>query len=258
MNNFNLGKIPNPWEYSSDVSRLTFTDSREAHDAFASKCQAEGMVILAFFKTNHPKVEDVLCWVYLFEKDNAFITALAPVFKDDNEFMTYINPTDPEVTDNFMLACDDGIYEPVIMTNNEVAIRKINCVSSEEKLKDIMKARGIEITEAYPVKIVSPKANGTLCVCWLVQSKDYPDEPGLFSVSYEDANILNDLDTDDLDDLPIKLNESVTIGGTKFILKQDKVRGKYFEPLEFETEPKEVPKKPNIIHLTTKRNKYLS
>ena len=253
MKELNLGKIPNPWEYFDDVSGVTFKNSVEAYHFFCEKTGSDGQVILAFCKTKHPEHEDILCWMYSFEKDGHKV-AVASVFVDDVELMKHIIPGQFNINKEYIVTRNDGTYEAVVTTNSEVVIKKIKGVFSEEKAKLLLKMKNFDVADIYPVEICTLNTDAPICICWSISLKDNPDTALWFPVSSEDVAFLDVGENKGLIEIPLELYKTVTIGGDKFTLHSNNELGKYFIP-EGKGKGKS---KPNFIPITPKRNKYTS
>lgn len=257
MKENSLGEIPNPWEYFDDVSGVTFKNSIEAYQFFSQKTGVDGTVILAFCKVDHPKHEDILCWMYSFEKDG-HKAAVAPVFVDDQKLLKHIIHGQFNINKEYIVMRNDGTYEAVITTKSEVVIKKIKGIFSEEKAKLVLKMHNFDVATAYPVEIFSPNTDSPICVCWSITLKDKPDSSLWFAISSEDAERLEAYENEDCFDVPIPLYENVTICGKKFMLVSNNGQGKYFIPQETIVNSSLNKSKTNFISITPKRNKYPS
>ena len=275
------GKIPNIWEYSDDVSRLTFKDSAEAHSVFAENIGIDGIVILGFFEVCHPDVDNVLVWIYLFNENGKGITsfddfksiqksdisdkedlrfkmALSPVFKSDAKLIPLISSPHFEFAGDFVMACEDGLYEPIITSTSEIAIRRIKNVLSEKKIMAIMDAQEMKVSDIHPVELHSPFEKDPVCIGWTIYFENNDEYIQWLPASYDDVEKLNGYSLEDLSIFSVNIGDKVRIGDENFVLKYEKGKGKFFELSECKA--KFVPDKdtPNIIHFIPKKSKYLS
>ena len=268
------GNIPNTWEYFDDVELLSFKDSAEAYNVFSESVGCDGVVILGFFNVNHPQYDDVLVWIFIFTDEESklnglkenpdevtginFKMALSPVFKKDAELIPLISSPEFDFAGDFIMVREDGLYEPIITSTSEIAIRRIRSVLSEEKAVAIMEAQGMEVKDIYPVELYSPFTKGPICTCWSIVFKDTPESVQWIPVSYEDVNKLEGYEPSDLHEFPVNLDSKVSIGDSKFVLKYEKEKGKFFQLSEFDATFVPDKNTPNIIHFIPKKSKYLS
>ena len=264
MNEIKLGTIPNAWKYSDDVSQIAFKDSVEVYNFFRQKIGVEGLVILAFCKVNHPYLDHILCWIYIHEHNGNKAAALAAVFFDDIDLLKHVIPGEFDIRDNFTEYHTDGIYDAVVTSTSEVAIRKVRYLLDEEKAKSAFENSGHVVDDIYPVEVRDPKTKSTVHVCWSITLKGEPDIKNWLKVSVEDGDYpvgtckADGTNNAGWHEIPIPTNKKVLINGETFILKSGKIKGRYFVPQQMETELKIEANIKNVMHFVTTKNKYPS
>lgn len=221
-----LGEILTPWEFSSSQENIEVGDSITALNKFRAKFGGDGPVSLILITLANLNKTELLAWHYRIN-DKSIIQ---PVFSvdDTNAFNNFAIKEIKHVTSGIYYYLNRILYAAIFTTTGNIVIKKVRSVLSETDMHNILRLRGTEYTDVYPVDIYSYDLKRFVGACWAIENAEnrcIHFEP----ICRDESEKLFALNIENIEPIPIEINGEVDIGGDTFILRYKNNFGKYFE-----------------------------
>lgn len=253
-----LGKVSYPEQYALADGVFSFNDSVEVYEFFHGLCEVEGDVFLVKVHFNSLKYPALFMWVYV-DVDAQNPISMIPIDKDLNPrdvFDAQITKIEPILNDIIFL--QNNIPMVAIFTDTgEILLRRLRLLLNAADLLTILELENsVTATDFYPVEIYSHSLKRFILAAWAIETEEY--EGVLWYPICSDN--LAQLETygensEDLEQYPIDLKDTVTIDGVNYILLTNKDLGFFF--MKNEAKAKVVQLNPSLKK-TDSQNKAAS
>lgn len=253
-----LGKVSYPEQYALADGVFSFNDSVEAYEFFRGLCEVEGNVFLVKVHFNSLKYPALFMWVYV-DVDAQNPISMIPIEKDLNPrdvFDAQITKIEPILNDIIFL--QDNIPMGAIYTDTgEILLRRLKLILNAADLLTVLELENsVTVTGFYPVEIYSHSLKRFILAAWAIETEEYE---GVFwyPVCLDNIAQLEAYgdNSEDLEQYPIDLKDTVTIDGVNYILLTNKDVGFFF--MKNEAKAKVVQLNPSLKK-TDSQNKAAS
>lgn len=262
--NKKLGNFASPEQYAPCDDNVVFENSLDALEVFRIKFPGvKGRVRLLHMNTQTfaPQYQNILLWGYIEKSSNKLIGSM-PVFTpyDIQTLRKLVVRECFVISDDSYFHWMNETYAIILTDKQEYIIKKSKMILDSRDIVNIMTTfyNRIGITTALPVEAYSPATDEFICSCWQMNEEDEP--PFIKCISTDDEEKLAPYNNQPVRTFLIKPNETTTIGGKNYILRQSSPDSYYFEKF-FEilnTSTKEYIKLNGRNHITVPQFKFKS
>lgn len=230
-----LGEVLCPWEFSSDTEHIEIGNSLKALQTFRKhfgKGDSVGLVLITLADDDE---KQIMAWHFVCMFEGKQASVLLPVFDldDVDKLNCSIIKKVQVITSEMYYYLRRKLYAVVYTDKGNLVVKKVRSVLTEVDMHNILKLRGTEYTDLYPVDIYSHEKKKFVGACWAIENMSNERGITYFEPICRDENEkLCSLDISDVEPFPIELNGEIEIGGDLFILRYKNNFGKYFEKVE--------------------------